>query len=152
MRSRAAIAIVGLWAASACRSEPIARTHPPSASPPVSARRAQSAPGVFDCGSERSAHGQGVNVAARQCFARAYRDGRPARVSITLHTIEGDPLRYDLTATSKRNVEVVHESQDRFGSPGTSRFSCRSLEPLNDGGSTLTLRGCQGGSDELTIP
>ena len=140
-----------LLAACSCRSEPIARTQPPSA-PPAPSTTAAVATGVRDCGSERSAHGQGVNVAARECFWEAYRDGRPAHVSITVHTIEGDPLRYDLTVKSKTAIDVVYESHDRFGAQGTTRFVCRSVERVaSEGRVSFTLRGCDGGSEELSI-
>ncbi len=140
-----------LLAACSCRSEPVARTQPPSA------RAASSAPapvaaGVHDCGSERSAHGQGVNVPARECFWRAYREGRPARLSITVHTIEGDPLRYDLTLKTKTAIDVVYESHDRFGTQGTTRFVCRSIDrQASEWRVSFTLRGCDGASETLAI-
>lgn len=137
--------------ACSCRSEPIARTQPPSAPAPRAA--APPASGVKDCGTERSAHGEGVNAEGRACLLEAYGEGRPARLSITVHTIEGDPLRYDLTVKSKTAVDVVYESHDRFGAPGSARFTCRSLVGAkNDAHHTLTLRGCDGASAELAIP
>jgi hypothetical protein len=135
--------------AACSRREPVARTQPPKARPAPSAP-APVAAGIHDCGSERSAHGQGVNVPARECFWQAFREGRPARLSITIHTIEGDPLRYDLTSKGKTSIDVVHESHDRFGARGTTRFVCRSLE-RRAGEVSFTLRGCDGGSETVGI-
>ncbi|HMJ13008.1 MAG TPA: hypothetical protein VK524_16415 [Polyangiaceae bacterium] len=152
-RSRLALLVVSWMSSFGCRSEPIARTHPPSAAPAPSPASALP-PEIRDCGSEKSAHGSGVNSAARECFWHAYEEGRPARLIITLHTIEGDPMRYELHVKSRTAIYVTYESQDRFGTQGTSRFRCSALEQTTpDGHIRFTLRGCQGGgSEELTIP
>lgn len=153
MRSPIMVCVAGVLALCGCRrSEPVARTQPPSARPASSAP-APVASGVRDCGSEKSAHGQGVNLPARECFWEAYREGRPAQLSITVHTIEGDPLRYDLTVRSKTAIDVRHESHDRFGAQGKSRFVCREMRADKSGGRvTLTLRDCDGASIEIAIP
>jgi hypothetical protein len=153
MRLYIAAGVAGVLALCGCRrSEPVARTQPASARPAPSAP-APVASGVRYCGSEKSAHGQGVNLPARECFWEAYREGRPAQLSITVHTIEGDPLRYDLIVKSKTAIDVRHESHDRFGTPGKTRFACRELRADKiEGRVTLTLRQCDGASIEIAIP
>jgi hypothetical protein len=152
-RLHVTVCVAGVLALCGCRrSEPVARTQPPSA---LSAPGAPApvARGVRDCGTEKSAHGRGVNLPGRECFWEAYREGRPAQLSITVHTIEGDPLRYDLTVKSKAAIDVRYESHDRFGAPGKTRFVCRDLHAnKTEGRVTLTLRDCDGASIEIAIP
>jgi hypothetical protein len=124
----------------ACKREPIGRTRPPL--PPVapSTEVKPVAPNVQNCGRERNVHGKGYDAAARQCFWQAYERGSAAHLSITVHTIEGDPIRYELETVPPSSVDVEIDSRDRFGAQGKSMRRCRGLSKQEAGESRFGFR------------
>jgi hypothetical protein len=132
------------FALGSCQKEPIARTRPPAKARVLDARPALDAGSVEDCGSEENEHGNGYDEARRQCLWRAYETGRPARLTITVHTIEGDPIRYDIVVRSRSNVAVTIDNHDSFGASGKRSRTCTALtkEPLSKDRFTFLLRKC----------
>lgn len=153
------LAIVALLASGSCQRERLGRTSPPPARARESAVPKLEA-GVRDCGAERNAHGAGHDPAARECFLRAYEAGVPARLVITLYTVEGDPMRYELHVRAHSALEVILDSKDRFGAFGISRWRCTSLEKERrepremDAAERFGLRfnGCGDAGSALLIP
>jgi hypothetical protein len=145
-------AVLGL---SNCRREPIARTGP---APPRKGDTSSETPlpkGMQDCGNERQLHGKGYSESTRTCIWNAFQAGRPARWSLTLYTIEGDPIRYELEIHSRTLLSLLIDSRDRFGASGVSRRRCRMLtRNVEAGRISFELSGCQDASpeDRISIP
>ncbi|MDC3955961.1 DUF4362 domain-containing protein [Polyangium jinanense] len=110
--------------------------------------------GASSCGRETNVHGSGYDAAARSCLWDAWRNGSTAGLVITMHTVEGDPITYTLRVRPGPVVDVTEDSRDRFGSPGVTRTSCKSLEKRSGTGDRFgfVLRGCEGRASEIVIP
>lgn len=106
------------------------------------------------CGREVQLHGQGYDAAARKCLWDAYQAKKPAGLSLTRHTIEGDPITFTLRVLEDSSIEVVEDNQDRFGARGVRRSTCKTLEqrPSADGRSGFVLSGCVGGAEKIEVP
>ncbi|MDI1450318.1 hypothetical protein [Polyangium sp. 6x1] len=106
------------------------------------------------CGRETNVHGSGYDAAARSCLWDAWRNGSAAGLVITMHTVEGDPITYTLRVRPGPVVDVTVDSRDRFGSPGVTRATCRTLEKSAGTGDRFgfALRGCEGRASEIVIP
>ncbi|MRG97760.1 hypothetical protein GF068_38440 [Polyangium spumosum] len=105
------------------------------------------------CGRETNVHGAGYDAAARACLWDAWRNGSPAGLVITMHTVEGDPITYTLRVRPSRVIEVVEDNRDRFGARGVHRSTCKDLERRASGDRFgFVLRGCEGHAAEIVIP
>ena len=142
---------LGLLALAACRREPVATTQRPDPGALPKAPAKPLAANVKDCGTELNSQGQGYRADARECFWKAYVAGTPAHLTVTVHTVEGDPMRYDMDVLSKHAIDVVLDSRDRFGAQGMQRWRCAMLEkePTGQADSSrfsLRLQQCQSAS------
>ncbi|HVK63473.1 MAG TPA: hypothetical protein VM694_03305 [Polyangium sp.] len=110
--------------------------------------------GASSCGRETNVHGTGYDAAARACLWDAWLNGGAAGLMITMHTVEGDPISYMLRVRPGRVVDVTEDSRDRFGSPGVTRTTCRTLEKRAGSGDRFgfVLRGCEGRVSWIVIP
>jgi hypothetical protein len=109
--------------------------------------------GVRACGQETVQMSRGRDPAARECLARAAKDGVPAQLTTTVFTIEGDPIRYEVTVKGAGVIEVVRDSRDRFGAQGTTRATCSSARRDDAMGVVrLVLDGCTGEASQIALP
>lgn len=76
----------------------------------------------------------------RDCFLAAFAAGREAEVTITVTSIEGDPLTTIYRVLGPADVELfVDASADRFAEVPTYRQRCTSVA---EAGSGLVADGC----------
>lgn len=106
------------------------------------------------CGREVQVHGRGYDASARKCLWDAYLAGKPAALSLTRHTIEGDPITFTLRVLSGSSIEVIEDNRDRFGARGVRSSTCRTLEqrPSADGRVAFVVGGCSGGVAKIEVP
>ncbi len=83
--------------------------------------------GITSCGRYTSLN-RPLTVRQREmnrCFVDAFRRGEPARLVVTLATVEGDPITSRLTVLGERRLRaVVDTSKDRFGDGRTYWVHC----------------------------
>jgi hypothetical protein len=122
-------------------------------SPVPTSTTATSREAAPSCGREVQMHGQGINDAARTCLWDAYQAGGAAELVITRHTIEGDPITTTIRVRSKSSIEVIDDSQDRFGSRGVRNAMCSEMErsPEVNGHRGFTIRGCRGSMETVEV-
>ena len=83
------------------------------------------------CGEEVAGHGEGLDVASRQCLLNAFEDGRGAELISTFTSVEGDPITRYTRVHENGTVEVfVDATRDRFGSGAWERLRCERLAPV----------------------
>jgi hypothetical protein len=103
----------------------------------------QSQPGVEDCGSYESLN-EPVTAEQKEmnrCLLDAVAAARPAKLVVTLATVEGDPITHYFTVTDSGEIEVlVDATEDKFGSGGWSASTCTVLSE-EDG--RLSWAGCR---------
>lgn len=120
MRTRGTEVVVTalLLAGCAVRPHPTATPTPPPPEPFVGA-------GTQDCGTLVLQQGQEVPREAVQCFVEAVTARRPARLVVTLPTVEGDPVTTTYAVAIDGRVEVTTDARaDRFGSGRVERQTC----------------------------
>ena len=105
------------------------------------------------CGRETNVHGSGYDSAARGCLWDAWQNRSAAGLVITVHTVEGDPIAYTLRVRPGPVVDVTVDSRDRFGSPGVTRTTCKTLEKraATEDRFGFVLRECEGRASEIVI-
>jgi hypothetical protein len=105
------------------------------------------------CGREVQRVGTGYDATARKCLWDAYQAGKPAELSLTHHTIEGDPITFTLRVVSASSIEVIEDNQDRFGPRGVRRSTCTKLEQSasTEGRHGFVVSGCSGATEKVEI-
>jgi hypothetical protein len=105
------------------------------------------------CGSEMNVHGKGYNLEARNCLWEAYQNAKTASLAITIHTVEGDPIKYLIDVHNKDDIDVTIDSHDHFGPHGVRHTKCGSITKFlsPQGRFGFTFQGCKDGPTELTI-
>ncbi len=105
------------------------------------------------CGREVRRLDQGYDATARKCLWDAYQAGKPADLSLTHHTIEGDPVTFTLRVVSASSIEVIEDNQDRFGPRGVRRSTCKKLEQSAsmEGRHGFVVSGCSGAAEKVEI-
>lgn len=90
----------------------------------------------------------------RTCLWDAYRAGRPAELTLTRHTIEGDPISITLRVRSSTSIDVLEDNRDRFGARGVRSSTCTELERGSNvnGRSGFIVRGCHGSVKSFEVP
>lgn len=137
MRDRGivALAVALLLAGCAVQSTPAAGPTPPPSVPPVG-------PGTRDCGTLTLRQGQELPANAVQCVIEAVGARQPARLVITLPTVEGDPITTSYAVAVDGRVEVTTDSRaDRFGSGHLERRTCTG-PTVQDGHFLLSFATC----------
>lgn len=56
------------------------------------------------------------------------------------YTTEGDPIAYHLDVLGRDRIQVLVDSEDRFGATGEFLYTCTAMEFTDDFG--LVLQGC----------
>lgn len=92
------------------------------------------------CGEDKYVHGRGRDLDARKCLWDAYLSNRAAAFRTVAYTIEGDPIAYDLDALGPDRIQVLVDSEDRFGATGEFLYTCTAMEFTDDLG--FVLKGC----------
>jgi hypothetical protein len=89
------------------------------------------ASGAVDCGSFDAGHGT-YDAAGTDCFWRAYTGSVPARWSVTMLTVEGDPIPATITFAPGQPIVVTRDvTADAFSSATDRRvwtFRCATIE------------------------
>lgn len=92
------------------------------------------------CGDVVLIQGAEVPPEATACFLDAVREHRPAVLTVTRPTVEGDPIRYAYEALPDGRVEVITDTrQDNFGNKGMFREVCTGPTA---GGAALMFATC----------
>jgi len=112
-----------------------------------------------ECASAVPTH-ESFDAGAFECFWSAYTAGRSARLSMTLLTVEGDPIRSWLTYSPAAGLEVVKDiSADKFrgaGQPDLLRWKCTTVakHPWATDPSRFAyeLSGCTGQGESAGFP
>ncbi|MFC7550355.1 hypothetical protein [Plantactinospora sp. GCM10030261] len=95
--------------------------HRPPATGPATTTEAV----VADCGTFALDQGERLPAGAVSCFVDAAGTGRPARLTVSTPTAEGDPITESYAADAAGRITVVIDTRrDRYGSPGVSRRTC----------------------------
>jgi hypothetical protein len=84
------------------------------------------------CGAYRPPPGPGdlppADSAVRDCFLAAFREGREAEVSVTVDTLEGDPIVSVYRVLGPDDVELfVDASADKFAAVDVDHQRCTSV-------------------------
>jgi hypothetical protein len=84
------------------------------------------------CGAYRPPAGPGdlppEDSAVRDCFLAAFREGREAEVSVTVDTLEGDPIINIYRVLGANDVELfVDASADKFAAVDVDHQRCTSV-------------------------
>jgi hypothetical protein len=128
---RALAVLVAVLALAGCGSEDDADAEAPS-----------SEPGVEDCGSYESLN-EPVTAEQREmnrCLLDAVAGARPAKLVVTLATVEGDPITHYYTVSETGEIDVlVDATEDKFGDGKWRSSTCRVLSE-EDG--RLSTEGC----------
>jgi hypothetical protein len=110
--------------------------------------------GTEDCGVEDQGPLLEHDPVVRECLWNAYTAGRPAILTTTISTIEGDPIIWHIAVVSPDEIRVsVDNTADRFGGPnaGIQTYTCTSMEQGSDPElpTLLVFSGCdtEDGSD-----
>jgi hypothetical protein len=83
-----------------------------------------------DCGTFSLSQGDSVPTSAVECLIEAVHARRPARLTVTSPSVEGDPIPVTYIAgADDGRVEVITDlRQDRFSDGGRTRMIC--TEPI----------------------
>jgi hypothetical protein len=96
-------------------------------------------------------HGKVSNLERFNLFVSHFENGRSDHIRITMYTIEGDPIFYNLNYDGKDIQYTFDSSKDAFGGTGRRKQSttCANLEKKTDvQGIRYTLAGCSGNHPE----
>jgi hypothetical protein len=108
----------------------------------IDAEAPEAEPAVEDCGSYESLN-EPVTAEQKEmnrCLLDAVAAARPAKLVVTLATVEGDPITHYFTVTESGEVEVLVDStKERFGSGGWQASTCTVLSETNG---RLSWTGC----------
>ena len=102
----------------------------------------QAEPEVEDCGSYESLNEapKPEEAEKNRCLLDAVAAARPAKLVVTLATVEGDPITHYFTVTDSGEVEVlVDATKDKFGSGEWHASTCTVLSETNG---RLSWTGC----------
>jgi hypothetical protein len=103
--------------------------HPPAASAPTTVAPPPSAPApATDCGTFVLGQRDDLPDAATRCFVAALEEKRPARLMVSVPTVEGDPIVFTYVGGRDGTVEVVMDTtQDDYGTKEVTTRTCTGL-------------------------
>jgi hypothetical protein len=97
-------------------------------------------------------HGKLSNLEKFDSFVDNFAKGKSDQIRITMYTIEGDPIFYDLDYNGKVIDYTFDNSKDAFGGTGKGKQSttCTKLgQKSDDKGTAYTLTGCSGDNSRV---
>jgi hypothetical protein len=97
-------------------------------------------------------HGKISNLEKLDSFVDHYAKGKPDQIRITMYTVEGDPIFYNLDYNGKEIAYTLDTSKDAYGGAGKGkqRTTCTTLEKkTDDKGTAYTLAGCSGDNSRV---
>lgn len=87
---------------------------------------------------------------ALDCMWQSYQHGTPSEMRTAKYTNEGDLIVLVLRVRSTSAVEVIVQSDDRFGPSGTFLYVCTTMRPPPYTAPGPLFSGCAGDGDQMT--